>query len=130
MDFDNQTFLKSTNDNVSNKLLQSNEHSIRKFETDWLIMEKSESSTQSRIIFFWAFVLSTAVFLVELYLPRGVAFGLLYVAVLVLSFSATHKRLILQVAGIVTLLCLIGFALERHAWNTDEAVLVTNTILT
>lgn len=121
---------KSTNDNMSARLLQSNSVSIRITDDEWQVMTTSESSTHSRIVFFWAILLSLAVFLVEMFLPRGVTFGLLYVAVLVLSFSGAEKRLILQVAGIVTLLCLLGYAGHRHAWDTEEAVIVTNTVLT
>lgn len=92
-------------------------------------MDDSVSSTTSRIVVFWAILLSLAVFLVELVLPRGLAFGLLYVAVLVLSFSSPTKKIILQIAGLVTALSIISFAIRRHTWSTEEAILITNTVL-
>ncbi len=60
----------------------------------------------------------------------GISFGLLYVAVLVLAFSSPQKRIILQVAAIVTLLCLLEYAIRPHDWGTKELGQIANTVLT
>ncbi|MEW4490543.1 response regulator [Thalassoglobus sp. JC818] len=73
--------------------------------------------------------LSIAISVVEHLIPPGIAFGLLYVAVLVLTFSATDRNLVLQMAGLVTVLCLVGFTISQFS-DGNDVVSVINTLLT
>lgn len=91
--------------------------------------QRSSFFTTHRVLI-CAVLLTLAMAVVELILPRGVTFGLLYVAVLVLTFSSSDQRSVLQVAGLVTGLCVIGYASRGHSWDGEELVNITNTILT
>lgn len=93
-------------------------------------MMYQEFSPSSRVTLIGTLLLALAVAFVEQLIPQGITFGLLYVAVLVLTFSSPNKRVTLQIAVVVTVLCIIGYVTRTHSWNSDEIALILNTLLT
>ncbi len=100
-------------------------------------MVEQESQSNEKTVLVSTILLSMAIAVLEFLIHRwgtfsgaGISFGLLYVAVLVLAFSSPHKRIILQVAAIVTLLSLLGYAIRSHNWDTKELGQIANTVLT
>lgn len=93
-------------------------------------MGKWNSSTTARIVAVCTVFLTLAIAFAEKIVPDGVAFGLLYVAVLVLSFSSPHKHFILVTAGLVTLFCFLRYLSLRQFWSAEVLIQITNTLLT
>jgi two-component system, LuxR family, sensor kinase FixL len=67
------------------------------------------------IIGLLSIVLAVAIFMFDLIMPLGVAVGLLYVAVIVLSLWSPWKEYIYWVAIIITTFIVIGFYLSQDA---------------
>ena len=64
------------------------------------------------------------------FIPASIAYGLLYVAVLVLTFSAPDRKLVLRMAGFVSVLCIAGFFQSRNLRPNEEIPAAVNTFLT
>ncbi|MCA9087735.1 MAG: response regulator [Planctomycetaceae bacterium] len=75
-------------------------------------------------------VLALAVFAVEISIPEGVVFGLLYVAVLLLTLSRTSAVLSYGIATLCTVLTTTSLIYHHHTFSYADLVALFNFVLT
>jgi two-component system, sensor histidine kinase and response regulator len=72
---------------------------------------------------------SLGIFAADLLLPRGVAWGLLYVGVVLLTFSSESRTFIRRISWLVSGLCVAGYLASFDRWDRDELYALLNTAL-
>lgn len=77
--------------------------------------EVSSTIVQHRQIVFWAVILASGIFIFDIALPLGVAAGVPYVALVLLGLWHPDKRAVFVLAGVGTLLTVVGYFLSVPA---------------
>ena len=99
-----------------------------RYETEW--MHHLKPIANKHVIGILTTVLAWSVFAAEIILPPTTATGLLYVAVLLLAQSMSSRRFLYLISGLVTVLSLVAFTLNRSDESALEITHVTNLLLT
>ena len=86
-----------------------------------LTLEKSVNRPQKNRgqILALAFLVATVIFVLDLFLPLGIAEAVPYVAVVLIALRSTDKNDPLRLAGLCTVLTVLGYSLSppgTEAW--------------